>query len=221
MKAVFQVLGFTVASGVTLFAPAGTFTWWNAWVFLGIGVLLIGLLTFSLFSRSPELLEERQSARAKSEAWDRPFVFLLGLLPLVLNIVAGFDHRFNWGPTIPVAAALIALFPMLLGIAFTFWAMKSNPFFSSYVRIQNDRGHKVVSKGPYAWVRHPGYTGSILFNLAVPVLLGSCAALVVGIVTLLVLTVRTAREDRTLMRQLPGYIDYAERVRFRLLPLVW
>lgn len=106
------------------------------------------MLTFSIFRNSPELLKERQTARAKSEAWDRPLVVLLVLLPLLLNTIAGFDRRFRWCPEIPMAASLGALLAMLFGIGFTYWAMKSNPFFSSHVRIQRDRKQELVATDP-------------------------------------------------------------------------
>jgi protein-S-isoprenylcysteine O-methyltransferase Ste14 len=99
--------------------------------------------------------------------------------------------------------------------------MAVNPFFSAVARIQDDRGHAVVSAGPYRWVRHPGYASSVLATLCGPVLLAAPWALVPAGLTVLVLAVRTAREDRMLRRELPGYEEYAARTRYRLLPPVW
>ena len=93
--------------------------------------------------------------------------------------------------------------------------------FSSHVRIQSDLGHYVVSDGPYRRVRHPGYTGSIMFNVAAPVLLGSFPALAVGIVFTLLMVIRTALEDSTLQNELQGYDEYAKKTRWRLLPFIW
>jgi protein-S-isoprenylcysteine O-methyltransferase Ste14 len=101
------------------------------------------------------------------------------------------------------------------------WAMRSNPFFSSHVRIQDDRGQVVVSGGPYRYVRHPGYVGAILYNLGAPILLGSLVALWMGVAFLVVFVLRTVLEDAMLQADLEGYRDYASRVRHRLVPLVW
>ena len=103
----------------------------------------------------------------------------------------------------------------------TIWAMRVNRFFSSYVRIQSDRRHYVISDGPYRWVRHPGYTGSIMYNVAAPVLLGSFPALAVGVVFALLMTIRTALEDSTLRTELAGYEEYAAKTHWRLLPFIW
>jgi protein-S-isoprenylcysteine O-methyltransferase Ste14 len=101
------------------------------------------------------------------------------------------------------------------------WAVVSNKFFSDVIRIQTDRGHTVISDGPYRFMRHPGYVGMILYSLAAPFLLDSPWALIPGGLTVLLVIVRTVVEDRTLLEQLDGYQEYAGRVRYRLLPGVW
>lgn len=220
-KALVRIAGFVLASAVSLFGPAGTLRWWNAWLFLGVAVLLVGSLTGAVFRNTPGLLQERLTARTRSKGWDRFFVPALGGLPLVLNVVAGLDRSQGWTRGIATWASLAALAPMLAGIALTFRAMRANPFFSSHVRIQQDRGQVVVSAGPYAHVRHPGYAGAILYNLATPLLLGSAVALLPGVAMAALLVARTWLEDRTLRAELAGYRDYAGRVRFRLLPHAW
>jgi protein-S-isoprenylcysteine O-methyltransferase Ste14 len=110
---------------------------------------------------------------------------------------------------------------MALGSALANWGMKANRFFSSYVRIQTDRGHQVVEGSPYACLRHPGYAGAILFTLGTPILLNSIPAFVLDVITTLIILLRTFLEDRTLRQELPGYQQYAQTVRYRLLPLVW
>jgi protein-S-isoprenylcysteine O-methyltransferase Ste14 len=220
-KALVRFVGFALATAVSLFGPAGTLRWWNAWVFLGVSILLIGTLMLSVFRSTPGLLEERMSARAEAKGWDKALVPALAGLPFVVNTLAGFDHRLSCTKGIATWGPFAALGPLLAGIALTHWAMKSNRFFSSHVRLQRDRKQVVVSVGPYARVRHPGYAGAILYNLAVPFLLGSVVALPASAVMVALLVLRTWLEDRTLGQELPGYGDYAGRVRYRLVPRVW
>jgi protein-S-isoprenylcysteine O-methyltransferase Ste14 len=215
-----MTVGSLLAIAALLFATAGRLDWPMAWAFLAIWSA-IAVAGFTWLD--PELIRER--ARP-SPGFDRvdavlattSFVFF-GLLPLA---VAGLDvGRFQWTPPLPLALRIAALAVFALGNAFSLWAAKCNPFFSDFVRIQTDRGHRVVADGPYARVRHPGYAGAIPAYLAVPVALGSLWGVVPALLGLALLVARAAREDRTLHEGLDGYRDYAERVRWRLLPGVW
>ena len=141
--------------------------------------------------------------------------------PLLTLLVAGLDKRFGWSPALPPVVHVIALLVMFFGMIITTWAIVSNAFFSGYVRIQEERGHQVASGGPYRYVRHPGYLGGILFNLASPFMLGTLWALVPALLTVVVVVIRTNREDKTLQLELDGYDDYSRQVSFRLLPGVW
>ena len=129
--------------------------------------------------------------------------------------------RFGWTGTVPVALHLGGLLVNMLGYALFLWAMVSNAFFAEGVRIQDERAHRVATDGPYRYVRHPGYAGAIVAGLATPFLLGSLWALIPAALSAGLYVVRTGLEDRTLMQELPGYIEYAERTRFRLFPGVW
>jgi protein-S-isoprenylcysteine O-methyltransferase Ste14 len=221
-KAARRVAGFTVATAACLFAPAGTLRWWNAWLFMGVGLVLVSTLTGIVFSKSPELVEERMTAGTKAKEWDKVlFALLAVILPFALNVLAGLDYRFGWTNSLGLGAVLAGLGVMLIGMTLTYWAMRSNRFFSSHVRIQDDRGHVVVSDGPYRYVRHPGYTGAILYNLGAPIVLGSLVALGVGVAIMVVFVMRTVLEDRMLQGELGGYRDYAARVKSRLVPFVW
>jgi protein-S-isoprenylcysteine O-methyltransferase Ste14 len=215
-----MTVGSLLAIAALLFATAGRLDWPMAWAFLATwsAIAVAGFVWLD-----PELIRER--ARP-SPGFDRvdavlattSFVFF-GLLPLA---VAGLDvGRFRWTPPLPLALRIAALAVFVLGNAFSLWAAKSNPFFSDFVRIQTDRGHRVVADGPYARVRHPGYAGAIPAYLAVPVALGSLWGVVPALLGLALLVARAAREDRTLHERLDGYRDYAARVRWRLLPGVW
>jgi protein-S-isoprenylcysteine O-methyltransferase Ste14 len=217
-----RLSGFTLLTALSLFAPAGTLRWWNGWLFMGLGVALVGMLTGIVFRKSPDLVQERMTAAGRAKAWDRVLVPILAVvLPFTSNILAGLDRRFGWTTALDLPHHLAGLLAMLAGMLLTFRAMQANRFFSSHVRIQHDRGHTVVSDGPYRFVRHPGYAGTILYNLGAPVMLGSLVAFSVGIAMAVLFVVRTVFEDRVLRRELPGYPEYAARVHYRLLPLVW
>lgn len=192
-----------------------------AWVYVGIrvGTGLVSMLMIA--SKCPGLLEERFHPGERAKAWDRPLARGTALLSLVTLIVAGLDMRFRWSPELAVEIRLVALVVWLLGDTFSKWAAVSNRFYSRVVRIQKDRGHTVVTDGPYRYIRHPGYAGGLVAGLATPILLGSLWALVAGGVLDLLLVIRTALEDRILHEELLGYTEYAQQTQYRLLPGVW
>jgi protein-S-isoprenylcysteine O-methyltransferase Ste14 len=140
---------------------------------------------------------------------------------LITWIVAGLDVRFGWSPQISLALQLVALAIVAAGYFLGTWAMVANKFFSAVVRIQKERDHTVVTDGPYRLVRHPAYTGGVLAYLATPIMLGSLWALIPAGLTVVVLIIRTALEDKTLREELPGYDEYAQQTRHRLLPAIW
>jgi protein-S-isoprenylcysteine O-methyltransferase Ste14 len=206
--------------GACLFGAAGSLSWPMAWAALGIYSLLKAAAFAFL---DPELIRERV---APGPGVDRGDVVLatLGVLALYPGtfVVAGLD-AVRFGPALPMAQSvqLAALLVFALGYGFAYWAVYSNPFFATFVRIQEDRDHSVVSSGPYALVRHPGYAGALLAHLALPFALGSIWALLPAALATLFFVARTSREDRTLGERLPGYREYQARVRWRLLPRVW
>ena len=201
--------------------PAGTFAWRNGWLFVAVIAAALASVSFGIFRASPELAQERGTAVKNAKPWDRALVPWITGLPLVTVVLAGLGRRFGWTSIVPEWTAWPAIAIMAAGSALAYLAMRTNRFFSSYVRIQGDRDHVVVDRGPYAFVRHPGYAGSIAVTLATPILLDSRPGLAVAAVTTLLTVVRTYLEDRTLVRELPGYRTYRERVRYRLLPWVW
>jgi protein-S-isoprenylcysteine O-methyltransferase Ste14 len=203
-----------------LFYIAGTWTWWNAWVFIVL-MAIIGGFTSNLFKKSPGLAEERKTANTKSKPWDVKLVRLINIALPSMVIIAAFDNRFHFFPAVPLAVSVVALLLMIMAATLTYLSIAANPFFSSHVRIQEDRDHKVMTTGPYRIIRHPGYAGSMIFNLSVAMVLGSWAALPIGLATILLLIYRTAKEDRVLTVELTGYYTYTQQVRYRLLPGVW
>ncbi len=209
-----------------LFIPAGRLDWGMGWVFVGVFILSTVMSRGFVMRQDPELMAERarsiERGREGVKDWDRvlsPLVALYG--PLVIWIVAGLDERLGWSPQISSWLQVAAIIVAVLGSILATWAMLSNTFFSGTVRIQKERGHTVATGGPYRYVRHPGYVAGILFNIATPLILGSLWAFIPTVLTLCAFIVRTALEDRTLQEELDGYQDYAQQVRYRLLPGVW
>lgn len=205
-----------------LLGSAGTWKWANAWIYLGTVLVFQSVAITLLARRNPNLLNQRGNAfRADTKFFDRIILRLYLPLSLAGLVIAGVDAgRLGWS-AIPLGASVAALAALLLLGSIAYWAMFTNPHFESTVRIQSDRGHRVISSGPYRYIRHPGYFGSIAAALLVPIVLGSWLAYLAYLPAAVLMVVRTALEDRTLHRELEGYAMYAKRVRYRLLPGVW
>lgn len=227
LRVVLRLVVFTLLLvPAALFIPAGRLDWGMGWVFVGLYIFTLVASRVFVMRQDPELMIERARSTERDREgvkdWDRvlsPLVALLG--PLVIWIVAGLDDRFGWSPPISPWLPIVAIVVALLGSVLATWAMLSNTFFSGTVRIQEERGHTVASGGPYRYVRHPGYVAGILFDAATPLILASLWALVPTALTVCAFVVRTALEDRTLQEELAGYEEYAQQVRYRLLPSVW
>jgi protein-S-isoprenylcysteine O-methyltransferase Ste14 len=223
-RAVLRFVIFLFLLPAVLFISAGRLDWWMAWALVGLLVLSTAVSRIVVMYQHPELLAERARSLDADNAkeWDKPIVAVIGLFgPLVTWIVAGLDVRFGWSPQISLIFQLVALVIVVGGYFLGVWAMLANKFFSAVVRIQEERGHTVVTDGPYRWVRHPAYTGGVLAYLATPIMLGSLWALIPAGLTVVVLIIRTALEDKTLREELPGYDEYAQQTRHRLVPGIW
>ncbi len=221
------VVGFLIYS---LFTPAalllasGDLRWTMAWVYIAIYLASVIGSRLVALKKSPGLLAERSrfTQAADTPAWDRALVPVVALVgPFAMIVTAGLDHRFGWGPAITPTWQAVFMAIVALSALVAVWAMLANAFFSAVVRIQHERGHQVVSHGPYAAVRHPAYAASVISSLATPLALDAVWALVPALIIILALVIRTALEDQMLQRELPGYTEYAAHVKYRLLPGVW
>jgi protein-S-isoprenylcysteine O-methyltransferase Ste14 len=139
----------------------------------------------------------------------------------LLPLTVGLEARLGQVVFFPLWVHLLAIALFLIGMVLASWALITNSYFSGTVRIQNDRGQKVINSGPYRWMRHPGYTGALLTYIATPFFLDSVWAFLPAAYLLVILVVRTSLEDRTLQEKLEGYREYTREVRFRLLPGIW
>ncbi len=221
LKRVGAVALFLVLMAVILFWAAGRLNWLWAWVYLGID-LVSALITGTIALRtSPETIAERGELRM-TQNWDKVVSGFFALaFYFALPLVAGLDVRFAWARDLGLAWHVAGAVALAAGLGLSSWAMIANAYFSTAVRIQSERGHAVCTTGPYRFVRHPGYVGFILQSLSVAFLLGSLWALIPGLAAAALMVVRTSLEDRTLQAELPGYRDYVEQVRYRLVPGVW
>jgi len=223
VKWIVQAICGLPAYGLLLFLSAGGVDWIWGWALLIVAAVVLLAHPLLLIPINPELLAEREKGLTDKEvrAWDRWIAGLAGAFLIASWVVAGLDVRFGWTGPIPWAYHVGGLLLVVLGYALFLWALVSNAFFAEGVRIQKERGHTVATGGPYRYVRHPGYAGAILAQVATPVLLGSPWALILGLASAALFGVRTYLEDKTLRKELPGYDEYAQRVRYRLLPGVW
>ncbi len=221
MRYAIQRLGLLIIFGGIFFGSAGTIHWTRAWAYLLAVLVMEGCTMVLLAVKAPDLLRQRSHPRRDMKDFDKVFFPPWLALPFLTPLIAGFDavgYRWSsptWGWFWPGLAI------MALSMALAAWAMLENRYFEQFVRIQTERGHSVVSSGPYAVVRHPGYTGVIFGTLATPLMLGSLWTFVpAGLIAALFIW-RTFREDRTLMGELAGYAAYTHKTRYRLVPWLW
>lgn len=197
--------------------------WWQAWVYAIVSIAGFVISRALAARRNPGLLAERARMLRHEDAkpWDKTLAPLVGLGGAAIPLVAGLDALFGWSAGFSLPVEILALAAILAGYALASYALIENAYFSGMVRIQTDRGQRVVSSGPYRWVRHPGYAGALLVYWATPLFLDSVWTFVPALFLTVVLIIRTSLEDKTLQAELPGYREYAQRVRYRLLPGVW
>jgi protein-S-isoprenylcysteine O-methyltransferase Ste14 len=216
-----EIIGSLFTAAI-LFGAAGRLDWVMGWVLIGVYVIWTGATALTVIPTNPEMLAERTGPKEGTKGWDMVIMSVVGVAEMVKYIVAGLDVRWGWSPQMPLALQLAGVVVAVLGYdVILVWSMAANAFFSQTVRIQEDRGHTVVTGGPYRYVRHPGYVGSILFQIATPFILGSVWTFIPSGLVVCLTVVRTALEDRTLREELPGYAEYAQQTRYRLLPGVW
>ncbi len=206
-----------------LFPFAGRWDWGMGWALVAIIAAATLLSRILLLRVHPDLIDERASSLDAENAkpWDKVLAPAMGLTPMLVLVVAGLDERFQWSTPFALWAQLTGLLLAAVGYGIATWAMLANRFFSGVVRIQTERGHQTVDAGPYRFVRHPGYAGSLLAGLGFPLALSSTWAFLPLLVVFLVTVIRTRLEDLTLREELTGYVEFSERTRYRLLPGVW
>src|SRR5580704_7401440 len=219
-KTLVRLVALTVIMGVLLFVPAGTIRYWQAWVYLTIFAGASLLISLYLIRRNPKLLERRMRGgpTAEKEPTQKIIMFFASLGFIALLVFSALDHRFAWS-RMPPYLALAGDVLVALGFLAVFFVFKENPFTSATIELAPDQ--KVISTGPYALVRHPMYAGALVMLLGIPIALGSSWGLLVIVAMMPALIWRLLDEEKFLSRNLPGYLEYQQRVRYRLIPLVW
>ena len=214
---------FVTVLAALLFGVSGDIFWIDGWVYLGVfsGCSIINMIIMA--RHNPELLKEAHAARSWRKVVGPGIGSAHGRLvcPALIVAAAALQVRLEGASPFPVVIMAASVACAAAGYALMTWAMMSNDFFSALIRIQTDRGHRVTTQDPYRFVRHPGYVGMLMFAVSTPFMLGSSWALVPAAANLCVGILRTALEDRTLLRELEGYVDYAGAVPYRLLPGIW
>jgi protein-S-isoprenylcysteine O-methyltransferase Ste14 len=221
-KLLLQNIIFVVALGALLFASAGTLHWPAAWVFLVTSAILGPACGLWLAKADPALLAERlrPTFQADQPAADKKFMLTFVVVTLIWLVAIGLDRRAQ-ASGVPLALQALGLAMYLLSTAFIMWVFRENSFAAPVVKVQVERHHRVISSGPYAFVRHPMYSGIMLFFAGVPLLLGSWWGVAIAPVFAVLFTIRARIEERALVEGLPDYADYAARVRYRLVPGLW
>lgn len=210
-----------LAIGAAQFAVAGTLRWPAAWLYVGIGVFSVPAGYLYVARHNPELMSARMKRHADAKGWDRLLTKLILLITVGMPLTAALQFRLEGPGELSWIIRGLAALVIVASFFLSYGAMGVNRHFERNVRIQSERGHRVVDQGPYRVIRHPSYLGSSLAYLAGPVLLGSSWAMVAGILGVALFVTRAALEDATLRRELPGYAEYAQRVRYRLVPGLW
>ena len=203
-----------------LFLVAGRWDYWQGWVYTITNTIVLVLMG-TVLTKNPELVEERLNPKEGVKSWDKLYFAVTTPLYMMALLLGGLDARFGWTTNMPLFVYWSSVIVYLIGQAIFLWARYTNNYFSSMVRIQTERGHTVCKEGPYRYVRHPGYVGGFLFTIVVGLMLGSWWASIPQIIAALMLVWRTAREDKTLQAELPGYFEFTKETKYRLLPGVW
>lgn len=206
---------------VALFISAGRINYWQGWLYVSM-YLIMTLMTLLSMIGNKELMNERLNPGEGIKKWDKILLGVSAPVYLIMLIVAGLDSgRFNWSPDLHWSLYVVAVILTLSGHSFFLVAKKQNKFFSTVVRIQTERGHKVCDTGLYKIVRHPGYSGMMISTLGFPLLSGSLCSIIPVLLSILILIIRTHLEDKTLINELEGYREYTQKTRYRLIPGVW
>lgn len=216
----FKQLAGSLLVYALLFLSSGRLDYWQAWIYVTLGFIMT-VLNYSLLRPDDALLEERGKPGKNVKNWDKLILSLSFLINIIMFLVAGLDSgRFFWSPLFHPGLMILGGIFTAAGQLLFLTAQKQNPFFSSMVRIQEDRGHVVVDTGLYRLVRHPGYLGSFIQALGFPLLFGSVWSVIPAVISIILIVIRTRLEDRTLRNELKGYVNYCQKTKYMLLPLI-
>jgi protein-S-isoprenylcysteine O-methyltransferase Ste14 len=221
LKIMIRMWLFVFLISISIFILAGRINYWQGWLFITGNISFFIIQSISLANKK-DLAQERDKPGLGTKPWDKFFFPLYWPASISIFAVAALDAgRFSWTAKLPPLVYIISYTACVLSLSLFLWAIRANKFFSSVVRIQTDRGHYVIRSGPYRFIRHPGYLAAIFAFISVAPALGSLWALIPASLVAFLFIIRTYLEDKTLKKELPGYSEYAQDVKFRLLPHIW
>jgi protein-S-isoprenylcysteine O-methyltransferase Ste14 len=217
-----RFVGGIAIMSAAFFGSAGTLDWPEAWIYMILQYSFSMMLGIWLKKHNPSLLRDRMAfLKPTAKAWDKVILLISTIAFIPYLILPGLDAvRFQWS-SVPLLVKAVGFIGIILSFMLVFWVMRENTFLSRIVEIQKEKGHRVITTGPYQYVRHPMYFGVIVLFFSIPVALGSLLGLIPsGALTLLIL-IRTVLEDKTLREELEGYNSYTEKVRYKIIPGIW
>ncbi|MFA6403282.1 MAG: isoprenylcysteine carboxylmethyltransferase family protein [Salinivirgaceae bacterium] len=204
-----------------LFICAGRINYTQGWVFLSVNILST-LMNYLSIHKNSELINERSKLGEGVKSWDKLLLGLSALIYMAIIVIAGFDSgRFQWSPNFNWIVSISGVILIIIGQILFLTARHQNNFFSSVVRIQKERGHVVCDTGLYKVVRHPGYLGMIISLIALPLITTSVWSIIPTLIAVILLLIRTSLEDKTLINELDGYVEYTKKTHNKLIPFVW
>lgn len=215
------VIGIVVMSAA-FFGSAGTLDWPEAWLYMIFQFSFSAALSVWLKRHNPDLLKDRMTfLKPSARGWDKAILWISTVVFIPYLLLPGLDAiRYQW-TSVPLIVKVVGFIGVVATLLLISWVMRENPYLSRIVEIQKERGHRVITTGPYRYVRHPMYVGVIILFFCIPLALGSLLTLISGALLTALVVIRTHFEDKTLHSELEGYKEYSEKVRYRLVPGIW
>ncbi|MCW3975917.1 MAG: isoprenylcysteine carboxylmethyltransferase family protein [Candidatus Bathyarchaeota archaeon] len=222
VRTILRIPLFIILTAVILFVSAGRIDIPRAWIYIGMISIYYPIIMAIMYRINPELIIQRaRGIRKDTKSWDKVLMPAAVLIVYIQLAIIGLDvGRFQWS-NLGIHFTVPGVILYIIAAFFGSWAVITNPHFEPTVRIQKERDHQVITKGPYKIVRHPGYLVTILFPISISFIIGSVIGLIPAAINILLIIIRTYLEDKTLINELDGYSEYAKKTKYRLFPRIW
>lgn len=217
LQAIFKILIGILIVGALLFVPAGTFEYYNAWLFLGILFIPMFIAGIIMMIKNPELLKKRLNAKEK-ESKQKVVILLSAIMFITGFIIAGLNYKYNWF-VLPKTAVIIASVIFVISYLIYSEVLRENEYLSRTIEVQDNQ--KVIDTGLYGIVRHPMYAATIFLFLSMPLILGSIISFVIFLIYPFIIGIRIRNEEKVLEKDLEGYKEYKEKVKYKMIPFIW